>query len=56
MPNFFDNACKENPRIDVIYGICDLPNDKAFTTTEDKDEWTATVKNKNELEKNWDIL
>jgi len=50
MPDFFENACKELPRTDAIYGICDLPNDKAFTTTENKNQWIATVENKNALE------
>lgn len=45
MPDFFTNACKENPKNNVSYGICDLPGGKAFTTTDDQEEWGATVKN-----------
>ncbi|MFW6275602.1 MAG: hypothetical protein ACOC2M_03105 [bacterium] len=44
--DFFQNNCKESPRNDEIFGLCDAQDGtKAYSDTENSDDWIATVKN-----------
>lgn len=44
--DFFQNNCKESPRNDEIFGLCDAQDGtKAYSDTENTDDWIATVKN-----------
>ncbi len=49
--NFFESPCKEAPRTDLVFGICDDQNgQKAYTDTTTRSKWMATVKNNQPLE------
>lgn len=44
--NFFETICKETPRLDKIFGICDdQDGTKAYTNATDEDQWIAIVIN-----------
>ncbi len=48
--NFFDTACQEPPRTDILFGICDHQDgSKAFTNDSNPEQWIATVKNENQI-------
>jgi hypothetical protein len=49
--DFFNTPCKEAVRTDVSFGICDNQDgSKAYTETKNKNEWIASVINKNSKE------
>ncbi len=49
--NFFETDCKEAPRREKLFGICDDKNStKAYTDIADKAKWVAKVINENEIE------
>jgi hypothetical protein len=46
--DFFNNPCKEDPRTDNQFGICDDQNHtKAYTDITDPSKWVAKVLNQN---------
>lgn len=48
--NFFDPACQEAPRTDLLFGICDDRDGKpAYTLVSTAKKWDATVSNPNLL-------
>ena len=49
--NFFQESCQEAPINNIVFGLCDDQNgSKAYTNTDDKTKWVATVKNDSEIE------
>ncbi|HUN01260.1 MAG TPA: hypothetical protein PLS00_00280 [Niabella sp.] len=51
MLDFFNNDCKESPRKNVLFGICEGNNSgRAYTEIENPDTWIATVRNERGLE------
>jgi hypothetical protein len=50
MLNFFDPTFQEKPLNNIQFGLCDnKKGNVAFTSTINKDQWTATVENPNGL-------
>ncbi|MGM0567338.1 MAG: hypothetical protein ACQESX_11310 [Bacteroidota bacterium] len=48
---FFNTPCRESSRDNEIFGICDdQDGSKAYTDIENRDNWIATVSNKNRKE------
>ena len=48
--DFFETCCKEPPRRDRQFGICDDQNGtKAYTDTADNSKWIAKITNNNEI-------
>ncbi|MEM1134206.1 MAG: hypothetical protein AAGI07_00095 [Bacteroidota bacterium] len=49
---FFDTSCREAPRVDELFGLCDdtSNNEKAYTDIHTKEDWIAVVINKNKRE------
>jgi hypothetical protein len=48
--DFFETCCKEPPRRDRQFGICDDQNGtKAYTDTADSSKWIAKITNNNEI-------
>jgi hypothetical protein len=46
--DFFNTPCKELPRTDLKFGICDdQEGERAYTNTDDDTKWIATVNNQN---------
>lgn len=51
MINFSEPTCREQPRTDNIFGICDdQDNTKAYSDTMDNNKWIATVRNYNNVQ------
>jgi len=48
--DFFGTDCGEPPRNENLFGICDdQDGTKAYTETQQKDKWIATIKNDNQI-------
>jgi hypothetical protein len=48
--DFFETSCQEPPINESLFGLCDDRNGaKAYTNTDDKTKWIATVKNENNI-------
>lgn len=44
--NFFETDCKESPKTDSLFGLCDDENgEKAYTDIENNNKWIAIVEN-----------
>jgi len=49
--DFFGTDCSELPLNEKLFGICDdQDGTRAYTDTQLKDEWIATIKNDNQIE------
>lgn len=49
--NFLNSSCKEEPRINELFGLCDdQDGNKAYSDIDDKNKWIAWVINRNDIE------